>query len=307
MALNGSYCPYELQPLGTRIAGIEFSASTAFGRLRCLRTDANQGGTGTVFVHGVHDDIDSWGPLVHAANLLGADLGPALFIDLPGFGRSENLRGSLDLTEVGDALMEVAGSELGLSPVRLVGHSMGTLVVADMAVRHAARVQSLHLAAGPYYSIVEAMNGRWPGGIAGARATATIGAQYLLALTGEPGVRALRGASRRGWLRPLLHSFAARPDALRQSVVDHLVAGMRPRSFRAAARNGIRYRQGMLWSAVSCPVWAAYGEADRLVPAADARRLLADLPHARISVLPDASHLLHVEQPHSAVLALGLA
>jgi len=230
-----------------------------------------------------------------------------LFLDLPGFGRSENRRGSLDLTDVADAVMDVALSEVGFSSVRLVGHSMGTLVVADLAVRQAVRVESLHLASGPYYSVVEAMNGRWSSGLAGATATAMFGAQYVLALTGDPGVKTLGSLSRQGLLRPLLAPFVAHPGALRQSVVDHLVADLRPASFRAAARNAFRYRKGMSWSGVTCPVWAVYGAADRLVPAADARRLRADIPHAQISVLPDASHLVHVEQPHAALLSLGLA
>lgn len=307
MAVQGTYCPYDVHPLATRVVGGEFVVSSVFGRLQCLRTGPNQGGRGTVFVHGVHDDMDSWGPLVYAANRQGVDLGPTLFLDLPGFGRSENRRGRLDLTEVGDAIIEVAVAQLGFSSVRLVGHSMGTLVVADMAVRHAAHVESLHIAAGPYYSVVDAMNGRWSGGLAEACAAATFGSQYLLALTGDAGVATLRSAARRGLLRPLLSPFAAHPGALRESVVDHLVAELRPASFRAAARNGFRYRPGMSWSGVNCPIWAVYGAADRLVPTADARRLLADIPHARINVLPDASHLVHVEQPEAALVALGLA
>lgn len=307
MCAMSSYCPYDVQPLGTRATGTEFIVPTAYGTLQCLRAGPTDGDRGTVFLHGVHDDMDSWSPLVHAANLAGVDLGSSLFIDLPGFGRSENRTRRLDLSEVGDLIMRVAVSEVGFSSVRLVGHSMGTLVAADLAIRYSARVESLHLAAGPYYSIVDAMNGHPSGGLAGARATATFAAQYLLALTGGAGVRTLRSAARRSLLRPLLASFAAHPGDLRQSVVDHLVSGLRPRSFRAAARNGFRYRRGMSWSGVSCPVWAMYGAADRLVPAADARHLLADIPHARISVLPDASHLVHLEQPMAALAELGLA
>jgi len=114
-------------------------------------------------------------------------------------------------------------------------------------------------------------------------------------------------ASRRQVLRPLLAPYAAHPNDLRQSVVDHLVSGMRPRSFRAAARNGFDYRDGMSWSRVQCPVWAVYGVADRLVPAVDAQRLQADIPAARITHVPDASHLVHLEQPAAALDGLGLA
>ena len=304
--MTGTYCPYDVTPLPTLIEGVEFTVATAFGRVQCFRHGTTRGGRGTVFVHGVHDDMASWGPLVRAAIGRGADLGPSLFVDLPGFGRSENLRGRLDISEVGDVLLDVARSDMGFSSLRLVGHSMGTLVVADLAVRHARWVESLHLAAGPYYSVVDAMNGRLSAGLAGGVATAIFGLQYGLAMTGRLGVAALTAASRARLLRPLLSPFVAHPGAVRQSVLDHLVAGLRPASFRAAARNGFRYRDGMSWSGVRCPVWAAYGTADRLVPAIDARRLRVDLPNARITNVPDASHLIHVEQPDATLVALGL-
>ncbi|MEJ7704598.1 MAG: alpha/beta fold hydrolase [Geodermatophilaceae bacterium] len=240
-----AYCPYDVTPLLAQVAGTEQSVSTAFGRLRCLTKWSGRierWRRGTVFVHGVHDDMNSWGPLVREAARRAVDLGPTLFVDLPGFGRSQNRRSRLDLIEVGDMLMRVATKEMGFESVRLVGHSMGTLVVADMAVRHAARVESLHLAAGPYYSVVDTMNGHPSGGYAGGLATAAFGSQYLLALTAGLGVATVRMASRRQVLRPLLAPYAAHPNDLRQSVVDHLVSGMRPRSFRAAARNGFDYR-----------------------------------------------------------------
>ncbi|MDQ3576553.1 MAG: alpha/beta hydrolase [Actinomycetota bacterium] len=308
MPTTETYCPYDVTPLLACVGGTEHMVATEFGRLRCVTSGLAApigGDRGTVFVHGVHDDMDSWSPLVEAAARQAVDLGPTLFVDLPGFGRSQNRRGRLDLTEVGDMLMQVA-NDTGLESVRLVGHSMGTLVVADMAVRHAARVESLHLAAGPYYSVVETMNGHPSGGYAGGLAAAAFGSQYLLALTAGVGVATVRMASRRRLLRPLLAPYAAHPNDLPESVVDHLVSGMRPRSFRAAARNGFNYRDGMSWSKVACPVWAVYGMADRLVPAVDAQRLQADIPSARITHVPDASHLVHVEQPAAALVGLGL-
>lgn len=306
MATMDMYCPYDISPLTERIAGTQRYVSTIFGDLRCLRAGPAEGSRGTVFVHGVHDDMDSWGPLVLAAQARGIDWGPSLFVDLPGFGKSQNLRGRLDLAEVADALMAVALSDLGFSSLRLVGHSMGTLVVCEMATRHPARVESVHLAAGPYYSVVDAMNGRLTGGLAEVGSAATFASQYLLALTGSPGIRVLERAARRNLLRPLLRPFVARPRELKQSVIDHLVADLRPASFREAARNGWKYRDGMSWSGLTCPVWAAYGAADLLVTDVDARRLRADIPGAQIMTLTDAAHLLHLEQPHAALGALGL-
>lgn len=312
-SVSGTYCPYDVVPLTDRVPGTEFDVSTAFGRLHCLRSTSPapehsaERGRGTVFVHGVHDDMDSWGPLIHAAAQIGTDLGPMLFVDLPGFGRSENRRTKLDLAEIADAVMVVAATEIGFGSVRLVGHSMGTLVVLEMALRHPTLVESVHLAAGPYYSIVDVMNGRPRGGRAGALAAATFGTQALLALAGRPGVTAVRLAARVGLIRALLWPFVAHPRRVRQSVLDHVIADMRPASFRLAARNGFRFRHGMSWSTIRCPVWAVYGAVDRLVPAVDARRLRTDLPTATITTLPEAAHLLHLEQPHAALSALGLA
>ena len=307
MAVRRTYCPYDVLPFTQLVDGTELDVPTAFGRMHCLRTGPTDSKRGTVFVHGVHDDMHSWSPLVQAATDHGIDLGPALFVDLPGFGMSENRKGRLNLAEVAAAVMEVARTTAGFSSVRLVGHSMGTLVVAEMATRHPAYVESVHLAAGPYYSIVDTMNGHLRSGAPGVLATATFATQYVLALVGKPGIGAVRLANRAGLVRPLLWPFAAHPRELRASVVDQLINGLRPHSFRAAARNGFHYRDGMSWSAISCPVWAAYGVKDRLVPAVDARRLRADLPNARIMTLPESAHLLHLEQPYATLVAFGFA
>ncbi len=135
MAMSGPYCPYEVVPLTQCRGGTEFVVSTAFGLMHCLQSDgrATGGGRGTLFVHGVHDDMNTWSAVVQAATARGIDLGPALFVDLPGFGRSENRGGRLDVSEVADTVLHVAQREAGFSSLRLVGHSMGTLVAAEMA------------------------------------------------------------------------------------------------------------------------------------------------------------------------------
>jgi len=304
-ATSPEYCPCDVVPLAQVLAGEETFVDSPYGMVRCFRSGGGTGG-GTVFMHGVHDDMDTWSPLIRATVDRGIDLGPALFVDLPGFGRSENRRGRLDLSDLGDAVLEVGRRLLGDSPHRLVGHSMGTLVAADLAVRHPARVRSLHLASGPYYSIVDTMNGRLSGGVPAAFAGAIFGSQYLLALAGRPGVAGLQVAARLGVLRPFLAPFVAHPLELRQSAIDHVLHGMRPAAFRSAARNGFRYRDGMSWSKITCPVHAAFGSADRLVPRRDAARLGRDVPQAVVRVLDDAAHLIHIEQPGATLDALGL-
>ncbi len=309
MAMHGArspsaYCPYAVAPLRLTITGAELVVESRFGPLACFRTGDT--GAETVFLHGVHDHMDTWTPLVRAAAARGHDLGRALFVDLPGFGRSANRLGRLDLDVVGDAVLDAARQVLGDAPVRMVGHSMGTLVAADLAVRRPDHIRSLHLAAGPFYSIVDTMNGRLTSGFDGVLAGALFASQYALALTGPAGVGALRALARVGGLRPLLAPFVAHPWDVSASVVDHVLDGMRPAAFRAAAPSGFRYREGMSWAGIGCPVHAAFGATDRLVPRRDARRLEHDVPRAQIEVIAEAGHLVHLEQPAATLDALGL-
>jgi pimeloyl-ACP methyl ester carboxylesterase len=305
-AASPSYCPYDVVALRRTIDGEELVVESAFGPLACLRAGPADG-VGTVFLHGVHDDMSTWTPVVRAAMDRGSDLGRALFVDLPGFGRSANRLGRLDLDVVGDAVLDAARQLIGEAPVRLVGHSMGTLVAADLAMRRPDRIRSLHLSAGPFYSIVDTMNGRLTSGLDGLVAGALFGSQYLLALTGPAGVSGLRALARIRGLRPLLAPFVAHPFAVRASVVDHVLDGMRPAGFRAAAPSGFRYSDGMSWAGIACPVHAAFGATDRLVPRRDARRLTTDVPHALVTVIAEAGHLVHLEQPVATLDALGLS
>jgi magnesium chelatase accessory protein len=54
---------------------------------------------------------------------------------------------------------------------------------------------------------------------------------------------------------------------------------------------------------LACPLTLIVGENDRTIPAADAQRVKAILPSARLVMLPGLGHLAHEEDPH-AVAAL---
>ena len=60
--------------------------------------------------------------------------------DLPGFGRSERPPRVLDVAGLSDALSAWMG-EVGLERAALVGNSFGCQIIADLAVRHPARVE----------------------------------------------------------------------------------------------------------------------------------------------------------------------
>src|SRR5271157_5236752 len=95
-----------------------------------------------VFLHGAGMDHSVWALLARAFAHHGfAVLAP----DLPGHGRSGGTALS-SITALADwtaALIDAAG----VGQVRLVGHSMGSLVALETAARHPAKVTALALIA----------------------------------------------------------------------------------------------------------------------------------------------------------------
>lgn len=64
--------------------------------------------------------------------------------DLPGFGLSDKPRRPLGVPELADALREWLDA-VGLDRVDLLGHSLGSQVIVDLAARHPERVERLVL------------------------------------------------------------------------------------------------------------------------------------------------------------------
>jgi pimeloyl-ACP methyl ester carboxylesterase len=48
---------------------------------------------------------------------------------------------------------------------------------------------------------------------------------------------------------------------------------------------------------VTCPTLVVVGQEDYTTPLADAQLMAADIPHARLAVIPAAGHLSNLEQP----------
>jgi 2-hydroxy-6-oxonona-2,4-dienedioate hydrolase len=65
--------------------------------------------------------------------------------DLPGFGKSEKLRRSLDIPELAQYVHEWM-QEIGVQRAHVLGHSLGAQVVVDLASRWPSRIASLILA-----------------------------------------------------------------------------------------------------------------------------------------------------------------
>lgn len=104
-------------------------------------------GDPVVLIHGYTASLDSMAGL--AKVLAGTHRVVAL--DVRGFGRSSKFSdparfGQLMVDDVVRLL-----DHLRIERAHLVGHSMGALIAANVAARHAARVTSATLVAGPFY------------------------------------------------------------------------------------------------------------------------------------------------------------
>jgi pimeloyl-ACP methyl ester carboxylesterase len=175
-----------------------------------------------------------------------------------------------------------------------------------MASRHPGHVESIHLVAGPYFSILASIQHPLRSLAHSPGVTATFGAQYLLSLTGSVGTSALKAAYHLGMFRLLLFPFVSHPFRVRRSVVKDLCYQQNPRGLIQTAANGPGYDAELQWAKIECPIWATFGDKDRLVPQSDMARLLRCQPAAKCTTLADSSHMMHVERPFDVLEALEL-
>jgi pyruvate dehydrogenase E2 component (dihydrolipoamide acetyltransferase) len=110
------------------------TVQVAAGTLRFLRQGS---GDAVLFLHGFGGDLEQWQLALPAL----ADSHTAIALDLPGHGGSTKDVGSGDLAGAVEQFLDAAN----VGPAHLVGHSMGGLVAAQVALRSPDRVRSLTL------------------------------------------------------------------------------------------------------------------------------------------------------------------
>lgn len=201
--------------------------------------------------------------------------------DLPGFGGSEAVSGGLEA--VADRMAE-ALRDLGGRP-SVLGNGFGGFVALQMAIRHPGRAHRLILAdCGACFSE--------PGRQA-FRTMATV--------SREKGLGALSETAMRRLFAP---DFQAANPALMQ---DRLAAFLRtdPTMFRAAcdALAGLDLRPDL--GKVDMPVLVLVGEQDEATPPPMSRELAAELPDARLTILPGCAHVPQLQEPERFLAAIA--
>lgn len=224
-----------------------------------------------VLVHGLGSSaMQDWGRLV-------APLGRRFHVyalDLPGFGRSERPDVPYGIPLQVEAVRAFMAT-VGVSRARVVGNSMGGWIVARLAAEHPELVERL---------VVVAPAGMRP------QDTAPIPAELLLPRD-EEGLRQLVAVVRHR--APPLPSFLAR-DILARKLRDEWIV----RRTLESIREGRDWLDGTLAPA-TMPVLIVWGKQDRLIPAAYAEPLEAELPNATLRLLDGCGHVPMADCPEA--------
>jgi pimeloyl-ACP methyl ester carboxylesterase len=260
-----------------RVATVE-TVALSDGRALCAQRWRGSGDHAVVLLHGLLDSSEGWRQLCERTR------GTMIAFDLPGFGHSDApSEGSISgyASDVADGL-----AALGVERFTLVGHSLGGAVATALAERLANRVTGLVLLA--------------PAGF---------GRIHLAEAVSVPGVRTLvqsalplalssRWAVTAGYLTMVTNGRMPERDLVSR-VTSHgriLVDGAREgtRAVVEAGRGRDAFHRRRV--AYDGPVFAVWGDRDRLVPASHRRGVERALPQATIEIWQGMGHHPHRER-----------
>ena len=222
-----------------------------------------------VLVHGFGGDLNSW--LFTQPAL--AQEHSVYAIDLPGHGGSSKQVDRGDPAFLASAAFELM-TALGLGSAHLVGHSLGGATVFELALSHPEHAKSLTLIAplgfGP-----------------------EINMQY---------VEGFMRASRPRQLRPFIEQLFANPALVGRKMLDDIISYKRLDGALEALNTiaATIFKDGHQavelvprLAALTAPIQIIWGEADRIIPAAQANGLPTTVP---VHLIPGAGHMVHMEK-----------
>ena len=206
-------------------------------------------------------------------------------VDLPGSGLSP----PDPAADYSDAraleLLVALLDRLGVERASIVGHSMGGRIAWTFAAQHPQRVHKLVLVA--------------PDGYASPRF------DYGQAVEVPAVLGLMRHVLPRPLLRMNLKAAYAQPQSLDESTVSRYHDLIRAPGARQAMLD--RLRQTMLippepaLRQIRAPTLLLWGEADGMIPAANARDFLQAIPDSRLATLPAIGHLPQEEAPEQSL------
>ncbi|MCA1712759.1 MAG: alpha/beta fold hydrolase [Actinobacteria bacterium] len=222
-------------------------------------------------------------------------------VDLPGFGGSRSAawrRGTTMSTVLGEVVRA-----LDLVDVTAVGHSMGGLIVCDLALAEPARVPRLALVSATLETVFELASPH--ARMAALRRRPQVAAALLAELgsLSAPLPSWLSEAVvKHDWLRKVaLAPYFARPELIADAVVRAVLAEPAARAIlptaRAFAADAVTARRVAGLTDLGVATLIISGSADRLIPADDVTAFAARLREARLEIVVGAGHMPMIEFP----------
>jgi pimeloyl-ACP methyl ester carboxylesterase len=221
-----------------------------------------------VLLHGLSDSWRSFEPVLPYLMSL-----RSIAVTQRGHGDAPKPDEGYDIEQLA---ADVAGvlDDAGVSRAVVVGHSMGSLVAARMAVDHADRVSGLVLmGAKPTFDVPELQG------------------LFEAVATFEDPVDP-------GFIREFQESTVVR--AVPPSIIDVAVAESRKlpaRVWRALAAEGLRADNTADLGRIEAPTLLIHGEQDAYVTREDQDVFLREIPDARLRVYEGTGHAMHWEDP----------
>jgi 3-oxoadipate enol-lactonase len=238
-----------------------------------LAVELDGEGPPVVCLHGLGGTSNTWTPLLRA--LRGRQV---IRIDLPGSGRSAGVPGALSVEGMADSVIGVC-RRLGVAGAPLVGHSMGTIVCQQVAVRAPSLVRSLALF-GPLACPPDAARPHLRARADKARSGGTVAMQEIA----DAIVQGAMSASSRDGL-PVAVALV-RESLMRQDAQGYA------RSCEALAA-----AESAALEDITVPVLLVTGDEDGVAPPAAVRAMAQRLPAARVVVLDRCGHWTTFERP----------
>jgi pyruvate dehydrogenase E2 component (dihydrolipoamide acetyltransferase) len=236
------------------------------GTLRYLRQ--GEGDDQVVLLHGFGGDLNNW--LFTAPAL--AEGHTVYSVELPGHGGSTKDVGAGDLEHLVDSVSQFLDA-LSLERVHLVGHSLGGLVAASLALRDASRARSLTLVASA--GLGEEINGDYVEGFISATSRRELkpALELLFADSGQ--------VTRQLVDDVLKYKRIDGVDSALRCIADHVFPGGRQQVL-----------VGEQLSELDVPVLVVWGAEDRIIPPEHAHRVAQA---AAVHVLDGSGHSPHME------------
>lgn len=240
-----------------------------------LAYDDRGAGIPVLFIHGYPLNRQIWQPQL--AGL--ADVARVLALDLPGHGESQAAPGPYGMDRLADACNAFLDG-VGLSePVVVCGLSMGGYVAMAFYRQYGPRAAGLILAATRAGADTE--EGR-------------SGRDKSVQLVREKGPQAIAGQMLPKMLSP--NAYREKPGLVEQ--VRRIMEGISPEAIEADLV-GMRDRPDsyQTLAEASVPLLIIHGADDQIMPVDVAKEMQAANRGAALEIIPEAGHLLNLEQP----------